>query len=313
MNRNKPELLVTAGSLEEIQMYVKAGADAVNIGENNFGVRMPGNFTTLDIKEAIETAHRLHAKVYVSINNLYHNDDLEALSVYLQQLSEWKVDAVVFGDPAIIMLMKELNIQIPLHWNAEMLSTNYATATYWERKGANRVVLARELNLEEIHDTKRNLQSMEVQVQVHGMTNIYHSRRELLQNYAAHQGKSSVKQDDFSMEKEMYLVEEEREGLQFPIFEDDNGTHVMSAEDICLIEVLDELLEVDLDSLKIEGIMKSAAYNEVVIACYREAIDQYYANPEEYECNPAWLERIKKVQDEHRELTFGFLFKEQVY
>ncbi|MDP5272811.1 peptidase U32 family protein [Chengkuizengella axinellae] len=308
--RQKPELLVTAGSIEELERLIQAGADAVNIGHNEYGVRMPGNFSIEEIKEAVRIAHGQDVKVYVSLNNIFNNAQLESLPSYLKELHDCKVDAITFGDPAVVSILNQVNIKMNLHWNTEMTSTNYVTANYWGTKGATRMILARELNLEEIQDVSEKL-NLESQIQIHGITNIYHSKRELVKSYMGHIRKEDI--ENFDQNRNLYLVEHERQDLKLPIYEDENGTHIMSADDICTIDVLDEVLAEPIDSVKIEGLLKSIEYNETVVRCYREAIDSYFKNPESYEFNPEWLEQIKQVQDPDRELSYGFFFKEQVY
>jgi putative protease len=305
----KPELLASAGSLEEIKRYFEAGADAFVVGEDRFGLRLPGEMKPDAIESAAAFVHSHGAKLYVAVNNLFANEDLDALSDYLRRLSELKPDAIVFGDPAVIITMRELGISLPLHWNTEMTSTNYATAAYWAEYGAVRAVAARELNLEEIHEFKRN-SNLELQVQVHGMTNIYHSRRRLLHSYMGH---ISREIGSAGMKEGLYLIEHERPNEKLPIYEDRNGTHIMSSDDICLLEVLDELLEEPIDSLKIETLLKPIEYNETVIRNYRRAIDAWAEQREDYVFQEAWLEEIRALQHPDRELSFGFLFKEQVY
>lgn len=309
--RKKPELLVTAGSTDELCRLIEAGADAVNIGANQYGVRMPGDFDLADLAESIAIAHDKGVKIYVSVNNIIENSQLAELPVYLKHLHDIQVDAIIFGDPAVIMAMRQADVHLNLHWNTEMTSTNYATANYWGSKGASRVVLARELNLEEIHEIKQNTK-LEVQIQVHGITNIYHSKRYLLQSYMKHLGKNE-ENGYYGKDRNLFLNEHERRELKLPIYEDENGTHIMSADDICMIENIDELLQEEIDSLKIEGLMKSIEYNETVVRAYREAIDAYCEDPENYQFNPQWLENIRRLQDKDRELTYGFFFKEQVY
>ncbi|NDI33957.1 peptidase U32 family protein [Chengkuizengella sediminis] len=308
--RTKPELLATAGSLEELVRLIQAGADAVNIGHNEYGVRLPGNFSLEEIEKAIQIAHAKGVKIYVAVNNIFNNAQMETLPSYLRALHDYQVDAIVFGDPAIISVLKQLNIKMNLHWNTEMTSTNYVTANYWGTKGATRMTLARELNLEEIQEISDKLK-LETQIQIHGITNIYHSKRELVKSYMGHINNEVT--DKFDKDRNLYLVEYERQDLKLPIYEDENGTHIMSADDICTIDVLDEVLGEPVDSVKIEGLLKSIEYNETVVRCYREAIDLYFENPESYEFNPEWLEKIKQVQDPDRELSYGFFFKEQVY
>jgi putative protease len=306
----KPELLVTAGSTEELTRLIDAGADAVNIGEQTYGLRLPGDFSLDQIKTAVSYAHERGSKIYVSVNGILENHALDGLPDYLSALKKMNVDAVVFGDPAVIMALRQAGIQMDLHWNTEMTSTNYSTAQFWKAKGATRVVLPRELNLEEVLEFKQKA-DMEVQVQVHGMTNIYHSKRNLVRNYLDHVGQDEL--NTLDIDRRMVLVEHERREEKYPVYEDANGTHIMSSEDLCMLEDLHELLEGQLDSLKIEGLMKSIEYNETVVKAYRQAIDAYYADPAQYEFDPDWLEAIEVLQDPERELTFGFFYKEQVY
>lgn len=308
----KPELLVPAGSLEELKRYFAAGADAALIGEARYGMRLPGDMTPQDIGEAVQVARESGAKIYVSLNNLMTNDMLESLPDYVKKLADCGVDAVEFGDPAVLQTVRKVAPQLKLHWNAEMTSTNYATANYWGTKGASRVVLARELNMDEITAMPASL-SIEAEVQVHGMTNIYHSKRRLVQSYMTHQGRPVDPGSDLSLKRGLFLVEAERPDEKFPIYEDANGTHIMSSDDICILEDLHVLMASGLDSFKIETLLKPPAYNEIVISSYRQAIEAYFRDPEGYELDERWIEAIREVQDPERELTFGFLYKEQVY
>ncbi|MNI12339.1 putative protease YhbU precursor [compost metagenome] len=307
----KPELLVSAGSLQELQKLIAAGADAVLIGEHKYDLRLPGEVTLEQMEEAISWAHEHGAKVYVAVNQIFDNEGIRELPQYLSKLQQFGVDALVFGDPSLLIAVRDLPEPIALHWNAEMTSTNYATANYWASKGASRTVLARELNMDQVLDFKNKV-NHEAQVQVHGITNIYHSKRELVKNYMEHQGKDAAAQDR-SQQQGLYLIEHERRDQRYPIYEDQNGTHIMSSEDICMLENLPELIEGRIDSLKIEGLLKSIAYNEAVVQSYRLAIDEYMKDPEGYQFNPEWLERIQALQDPERELSYGFFYKEQVY
>ncbi len=307
----KPELLIPAGSTEQMLRYIDAGADAVEVGELRFGMRLPGEMRPDELAEAIPAAHAKGAKVYVLVNNILDNDALGDLPAYLQKLGELGADAIVFGDPAVLVAAKQHAPGVALHWNAEMTSTNYVTANYWASKGASRVVLARELNLEQVLEIGRHAK-MDVQVQVHGMTNIYHSKRSLLVNYMEHQGQSRSK-EELGQNRKLFLIEEERRDERYPIYEDAGGTHIMSADDICMLESLHELMEGKLDSFKIESLLKTTEYNETVLRSYRRAIDAYCANPEGYEFNEEWLYAIREIQPEGRELSFGFFYKEQVY
>ncbi|GBF73856.1 hypothetical protein PA598K_02179 [Paenibacillus sp. 598K] len=313
----KTELLCTAASLEELQRLIDAGADAFVIGEARYGMRLPGDFTPSQIAEAAALAAPRGVRIYVSINNLIENEALAELPGYIDAVAEAGAHAIVFGDPAVLTAVRAAHPGLALHWNAEMTSTNYATANFWGRRGATRVVLARELNMEQILEAKQHT-DMQVEVQVHGMTNIYHSKRYLLQSYGDHQrivGERGLPAGELQHSKErgLYLMEAERPYERFPIFEDSNGTHVMSSGDICMLENLHELLEAGIDSLKIDGFMKSSAYNEAVVRAYRQTIEAYYADPAGYAFDESALEPIRALQDPDRELTFGFFYKEQVY
>ncbi|WP_019007588.1 collagenase-like protease [Cohnella laeviribosi] len=304
-------MLVSAGSVSQMERYVRAGASAVLIGEARFGMRLPGDIPESQIEEAIKRAHELGAKAYVSMNKLFRNEELAALPDYIRLVANAGADAIVFGDPALLLNVREVAPGIPLHWNAEMTGTNSAAAAYWGRKGAVRAVLARELNEEEIIGFKRQTQ-LEVQVQVHGATNIYHSYRNLLQSYMDHLGKAT-RLVDLGEDRGLYLVEAERPDERLPVYEDANGTHVMSADDICLLEALPELLAAGVDSLFVEPLLKSEEYNETVLRAYRSAIDRWFADPDGYELDERALDEIHALQPSDRELSFGFLYKEQVY
>ncbi|CAG7654523.1 peptidase U32 family protein [Paenibacillus allorhizosphaerae] len=309
------ELLITAGSVEEVRRYIAAGANAVIVGEHRFALRMPGEVTLPELADVVPWVHEQGAKVYVAVNNIMENDMLGDLSAYIAKLGELQVDAIAFGDPAVLMAVRQAAPGLPMHWNAEMTSTNYATARYWASKGAGRIVLARELNLDETLEIKRQLgDEMEVQVQVHGITNIYHSKRSLLTNYKEHQGRpEELDKLTLGQEEGLFLIEQERQNERYPVYEDQNGTHIMSSDDICMLDSLHELLEGGLDSLKIDGLMKSVEYNETVVRSYRQAIDAYEADPAGYEFQEQWLDAIRELQDPRRELSYGFFYKEQVY
>ncbi|WP_339832171.1 peptidase U32 family protein [Paenibacillus sp. FSL R7-0272] len=306
----KHELLVTAANVTEAGELLQAGADALLIGDDRFGMRLPGNFSLEETAEVVAMATKHEARVIVSMNNLMSNELLKELPDYVQALGRIGVHAVEFNDPSVLAAIKEHAPHIHLHWNAEMTSTNYATANYWGTKGASRVVLARELNMDEITEMVPFLK-VEAQVQVHGMTNIYHSKRSLVQSYMAHQGRPV--EGHLGKERGLFLIEAERRDEKFPIYEDINGTHIMSSEDICILEDLHLMMEAGVHSFKVEGNLKSLAYNEAVVRAYRKAIDLYEVDAEAYAYDEEWLREVRELQDPERELSFGFFYKEQVY
>ncbi|MCR8655774.1 peptidase U32 family protein [Paenibacillus endoradicis] len=306
-----PELLCTAANLDECIQLLDAGANAILVGEAKFGSRLAGQFDLDMIKEAVTIAHARNGKLYVSMNNLIDNATVELLPAYLTALAEYEVDAIVYGDPAVLVAAKEYAPNVSLHWNAEMTSTNYATAEYWARRGTSRYVLARELNMEQVVDTKEK-SVLPIQVQVHGMTAMYHSKRSLIQSYTDYHGEQE-RHANIQKAAGLYLMENDRPDERYPIFEDEYGTHIMSSDDICMIENLHELLDCKVDSLKIEGILKSTEYNVEIVKAYRKAIDEYLVDPEHYEFDEQLMDSIREIQDPTRELSYGFFFKEQVY
>ncbi|AKG33966.1 peptidase U32 family protein [Paenibacillus durus] len=309
--KSKPELLATAASLAEAAALLDAGADALLIGDDRFGMRLAGHFSLDDTAAVAAMAHERGGKIYAGLGGLMPNRLLDELPAYIKAIAEIGVDAAEFGDPAVLATARREAPGLKLHWNAEMTSTNFATANYWGRKGASRAVLARELNMDEITEMVPSLE-VEAQVQVHGMTNIYHSKRKLVESYMAHQGRP-VDGGSKGKERGLFLVEAERPDEKFPIYEDVNGTHIMSSDDLCILEDLHVLMEAGVHSFKIEGLLKPTAYNVAAVKAYRRAIDAYAADPAGYEFQEEWLDTVRALQDPERELTFGFFYKEQVY
>lgn len=307
MNANKkPELLVTARDLEELELLIEAGTDAIAVGNEVYGLRITGSFTLEMIKEAVELAHSKDVKLYVLMNALLHNEALDDIDEYIEELATLNVDAIVFGDPAVLVTAKELAPNISLHWNTETTATNFETVNYWASKGIKRAILARELSLEEVLEIKENVK-VEIQVQVHGLTNIFHSKRNLIENYFEHT--DNQENMGVSKKRNMFLKEHQRPDENYPVFEDRHGTHVMSNHDICMIQHIDQLLSAGIDSLKIDGIMHSTEYVVKVTELYRKAIDLAVNN----ESTGELFEQIRELQPSNRPLTTGFYYKEQYY
>lgn len=308
---NKPELLVTPSNVGEVAGLVDAGATAIMVGEEEYGIRLAGEFNRDDLAKALKIAHEKGAKIYVAMNALFHNDSLHKLPGYIQFLSKIGVDAIVFGDPAVLMSVREYAPKMKLHWNTETTATNWYSANYWGRKGSTRAVLARELNMDAIVEIKERAE-IDIEVQVHGMTCMFQSKRLLLGNYMTFQGKD-LKVSGRGRDKNLILHDPERRA-KYPIWEDKNGTHIMSPKDMCMIDELEEMMEAGIDSFKIEGIQKDYSYKKQATSLYREAIDLYFSNPEEYnEQKETLFMELKGIQPSNRELDTGFFFKETVY
>lgn len=305
------ELLVTPKSVKHIETLIEKGADAFVIGEQKFGLRLAGEFNREALIEAVELIHKHGKKAYMAVNGIFHNYHLNALKSYIDFLHEVKVDRIIFGDPAVVMYVNEQENPIPLNWDAEALVTNYFQCNYWGEKGAQRAQLARELSLDEILNIKKHA-DVEIEVQVHGMTCMFQSKRMLLGNYFTFQERQ-MKIHRNKVANELLLYDEERDN-KYPVFEDYNGTHIMSPNDICLIEELEQLLAANIDAFKIDGILQTEEYINVCTEQYREAIDLFNEDPEAYDDEKFMLvDPIEAIQPEHRPFDEGFLYKQTVY
>lgn len=303
-----PELLIPASSLEVLKTAVIFGADAVYIGGEAFGLRAKAkNFSKKDIEEGIKFAHEHGVKVYVTANILAHNGDLEGAREYFRELGEMNPDALIIADPGMFMLAGEECPHIERHISTQANNTNYETYRFWHKLGATRVVSARELSLEEIKEIRANIpDELEIETFVHGAMCISYSGRCLLSNYFtgrdANQGACT-----HPCRWKYSIVEETRPGEYMPVYENERGTYIFNSKDLCMIEHIPELLEAGIDSLKIEGRMKTALYVATVARTYRKAIDDYQEDPELYKKNMPWyLEQISNCT--YRQFTTGFFF-----
>lgn len=308
----KPELLVTPQSIEHITALLEAGADAFVIGEQKFGLRLAGDFTVAQVEEATKLIHAAGKKVYVAVNALFHNDRLDALDEYLVEMQRIGVDALLFGDPAVIIAVRENNVTIPLHWNPETTATNFFQVNYWGERGSKRAVLARELSVDEVIEIKENTKH-EIEVQVHGMTCMFQSKRALLGNYFLYRDEA-MEIENRKENKNMFLHDKERKN-KYPIYEDMNGTHIFSPNDMCIIEELNELFEAGIDSFKIDGVLQTFDYTVTVTKLYRQAIDTYFEQGEDAydDIKSELFEQIEAIQPALRPLDTGFIYKETVY
>ena len=301
----KPELLAPAGNLEKMKMAVLYGADAVYLGGKAFGLRaFGGNFTYEELKEAVEFAHVRGKKVYVTVNIFPHNSDMEKLPEYLRYLQEINVDALLVADLGVFMLCRKLIPNMELHISTQANNTNWATVNAWKELGAKRVVLAREMSLNEIREIREKC-DVDLEMFMHGAMCISYSGRCLLSNYFT--GRDSNRGSCAQSCRWKYaLVEETRPGKYFPIEEDDRGTYIMNSKDMCLMPHIKDVIESGVDSLKIEGRMKSVHYAASVTKAYRLAIDSYFADPENFTVKKEWMDELEKVS--HRAYTTGFYY-----
>ena len=302
--KKRPELLAPAGTMEKLHMALAYGADAAYLGGAQFGLRaFGGNFTNEEIRAAVNLAHGVGKKIYVTVNVFPHNDDLVSLPDYLRFLADVEVDAVLVADLGVFMLAREVAPQLPVHISTQANNVNWRTVRAWQELGAARVVLARELSCEEIREIRRHT-SVELELFVHGAMCISYSGRCLLSSYFtgrdANRGACAQ-----SCRWKYALVEMSRPGEYYPIAEDERGTYIMNSKDLCLLPHLDEVVGCGVDSLKIEGRMKSVHYVASVVKAYRMALDACLSgNP--YEVREEWRAELEKVS--HRAYTTGFFF-----
>lgn len=304
----KTELLIPASNLEVLKTAVLFGADAVYIGGEAFGLRAKAkNFNKEDMIQGIAFAHDHGVKVYVTANILAHNYDLEGAKKYFQELKEIKPDALIIADPGMFALAKEVCPEMELHISTQANNTNYLTYKFWYDQGAKRVVSARELSLREIKEIREQIpEDMEIESFVHGAMCMAYSGRCLISNYmtgrdANHGACTHACRWKYS------VVEESRPGEYYPVYENERGTYIFNSRDLCMIEYIPELLQAGIDSLKIEGRMKTALYVATVARTYRKAIDDYLESEEKYRANMEWYKQeIGKCT--YRQFTTGFYF-----
>lgn len=304
----KPELLVPASSLEVLKTAVRYGADAVYIGGEVFGLRAKAkNFSLEEMKEGVEFAHRYNVKVYVTANILAHNSDIEPVKAYFNDLKKIKPDALIIADPAIFTIAKEMLPDMELHISTQANNTNYGTYNFWHSLGAKRVVSARELSISEIKDIRNHIpDDLEIETFVHGAMCISYSGRCLLSNYftgrdANHGACTHPCRWKYS------IVEETRPGEYMTVNEDDRGTYIFNSKDLCMIEYVPEMVAAGIDSLKIEGRMKTALYVATVARTYRKAIDDYFESEEKYRSNMEYY-KSEIAKCTYRQFTTGFYF-----
>ena len=303
----KPELLAPAGDWEKLKYTLAYGADAVYMGGQAFGLRAyAGNFSLEEMVKAVRWTHELGKKLYVTVNIFAHESDFEELPAYLKQLEELGVDGAIVSDPGILALAQEVAPRLPLHLSTQANSTNSYSVGFWLKQGIERVVLARELTLDELRVVRSKVEGG-LEIFIHGAMCMSYSGRCLLSNYLT--GRDANRGECTQPCRWGYgLVEETRPGEVFPIEEDERGAYVFNSHDLCLLPHLPLLKPINIDSFKIEGRMKSAQYVASSVKVYRDAIDTLWDEGEEaFQAKlPGWQEEMDKVS--HRDYSPGFLF-----
>ena len=312
----KVELLAPVGNMEKFKMAIHYGADAVFLGGKMFNLRAgSSNFSDEELEEAVTYAHDLGKKVYVTLNIIPHNDELDLLPDYVKFLEKIGIDGVIVADLGVFQIVKE-NTNLRISVSTQASNTNWRSVQMWRDLGAKRVVLAREISLDNIAEIRAKVPDIELEVFIHGAMCMSISGRCLLSNYMT--GRDANRGDCAQSCRWKYsLVEETRPGEYMPVFEDDHGTYIFNSKDLCTIEFIDKILDIGVDSLKIEGRMKTPFYVGTVVKAYRQAIDDCLKDRALYESKKEYyLEEVSKAS--HREYTTGFYYRkpdgnEQVY
>ena len=301
---DKIELLSPAGDMERLRMSLAYGADAVYLAGSDFGMRaFAGNFTPDQMRQAVELCHSRDVSIHVTCNTMPRNREVDRLPEWLEYLQDLEVDAAIVADVGVLSLLKRYAPKVKAHISTQASISNYQAARAWYELGASRVILARELSLEEVREIRAKApRELEIEAFVHGAMCVSYSGRCLLSNYMT--GRDANRGACAQPCRYKYaLVEEKRPGEYFPIGEDEGGAYIMNSRDMCMIDHIPELMEAGVDSLKIEGRAKSAYYAAAVTAAYRHAID---AAAEGHALDPVWRAEVDKVS--HRPYSTGFWF-----
>ena len=300
------ELLAPAGNMEKLKIAFLYGADAAYLGGTSFSLRaFSDNFTPEEMKEAVDYAHSLGKKIYVTVNIFPSGKDYKELPGYLRYLEKIKADAVLIADPGIFRLCREVAPALPIHVSTQANTTNWSAVQFWKECGAERVVLAREVSLADAKEISANV-DIELEGFVHGAMCISYSGRCLLSNYFTKDRDSNHGECVQCCRFKYSLVEEKRPGEYFPVMEDERGTYIFNSKDLCMLRHLPDLYDAGFASLKVEGRMKSLHYVATVVKVYREAMDTYEADPEHFTAKEEWVEELEKIS--HRPYTTGFYY-----
>lgn len=302
----KVELLAPAGDYEKLVTAIKYGADAVYIAGDSFGLRTASkNFSMDEIKKATDYAHTMGVKIYITMNIIPHSEDLNGVEDYVKELEKIGVDALIVSDPGMISRIRKVS-SLPIDMSTQASVTNYDTINFWHDFGLRRVILARELSIDEVKEIRKHISDdMELEMFVHGAMCISYSGRCLLSNYMT--GRDANMGDCAHACRWKYaLVEQKRPGEYFPIAEDEQGAYILNSKDLCLLPHIDKVIESGINSLKIEGRVKSQYYVATVVRAYRMAIDAYYKGEFNQDLVEELLTEIRKAS--HRDFTTGFAF-----
>ncbi|WP_411831810.1 peptidase U32 family protein [Paenibacillus dokdonensis] len=318
----KPELLAPAGDLEKLKFAIHYGADAVYIGGQKYGLRSNAdNFTFEEMREGVEFAKKYGAKVFVATNIYVHNEDIDGIEQYLRSLYDAGISAIIAADPAIIEVAQRAVPLLEVHLSTQQSTLNWQAVKFWKDEGLPRVVLGREASLEEIAEIKNNVE-IEIEAFIHGAMCSSISGRCVLSNHFTDRDsnrggccqscrwKYDLFEDGRDSEEQSAMAVQPaalKPGItQLPLFDEEDHAFTMGSKDLCMLEHIPDLIEVGIDSFKIEGRMKSIHYVATVVNVYRQAIDAYFEDPDHYVLKPEWLDDLHKAAN--RPLNTGFFY-----
>ena len=301
--KKRVELLAPAGNMEKLKTAFHFGADACFVGGSAFNLRgMSSNFKNKELKEAVDYVHSLGKKIYVTLNIFAHNTEIEYMPRFIKKLDEFGVDAVIVADLGVFQMVRQHAPNMKIHVSTQANNTNWMSVKTWKDMGAKRVILAREMSLKEIKTIREKVPDVEIEVFIHGAMCMAYSGRCLLSNYFTNRDANrGICAQDCRWNYKVIAEGHEETGAH-DIVENEEGTYMFNAKDLCSIEFIDKVLETGVDSLKIEGRMKSIYYNSTVVKQYKRALDNYYSG--NYEYNPDWLKELKTIS--HRQYSNGF-------
>ncbi len=301
------ELLGPAGNLEKLKTAIRFGADAVYCGAGTYSLRAPDtSFSLGDLAEGIRFAHDHRRKVYLAMNIFAFDEDFEEMIAYFKEAVDMGIDAVIVSDPGVIRRIRELGFETKIHLSTQANTTNSESVKFWRNQGVDRIVVARELSLSQVGAIKEKVPEMELEVFVHGAMCIAYSGRCLLSSFL---NKRSANRGHCSQPcRWEYLLKEAVSREEQTIHEDVRGTYILNSRDLCMIEHIPQMAAAGVDSLKIEGRMKTAYYVAAVTRVYRAALDSFCQFSMAYRFMPDWLDELKKVS--HRPYTTGFYLPE---
>ncbi|MGM0607003.1 MAG: U32 family peptidase [Candidatus Muiribacteriota bacterium] len=315
----KPELLAPAGDFEKLKFALEYGADAVYAGLKSYSLRKRAkNFSDKEVKKAVEYTHERNKKIYIALNSYYTENDFDNLGDVLSFLEKIKVDALIVSDPGVINYIKDNKFKIPIHLSTQANTTNAEAARFWYKNGVERIILARELQLENIKEIVKKVPEMEFEAFIHGAMCVSYSGRCLMSSYLT--GRDSNKGDcshPCRWKYRLYYLEEQKRKNEFlPVYEHESGTYLFNSRDLNLSKKIPAMCDSNLSSLKIEGRIKSAYYVAVAVKVYRQIIDEYFKKGEKFKFKKKWTDELEKIS--HRDYTSsviddGFKPDDQIY